>query len=155
MRSHVDPATSVGFALKRLQQTLRARMDAALAEHGLTSPLYAVLAVLAEEPGLSNAELARRSYVAAPTMLRMLDSLSRDGLVLRDDRSRERRSRGNTLTAEGRRRLTAASVPVQAFEELLVAQAAPEHVDVVMAWMHSCAERLDEQPDQVMVPGPS
>ena len=144
MRSHVDPARSMGFALKRLQQALRAQMDAALAGHGLTSPLYAVLAVLAEHPGISNAELARRSYVAAPTMLRMLDTLSRAGLVVRDDPSPERRSRGNALTATGHPRLEAAAVRVDRFEELLVAQAAPEDVEIVMTWLHACADRLDE-----------
>jgi DNA-binding MarR family transcriptional regulator len=135
----------MGFALKRLQQALRSRMDAALAEHGLSSPQYAVLALLAEHPGISNAELARRSFVAAPTMLRLLDGLSRAGLVARADRSPELRARGIALTAAGEQQLAASSAHVQHFEDLLRAQTAPEHVDIVMAWLRACAARLNER----------
>ncbi len=118
-------------------------MDAALAEHGLTAPLYAVLAMLGEHPGLSNAELARRSFVAPPTMLRMLNTLSQAGLIDRAEPTPEQRIRGNVLTTKGRQRLTASSTPVQQFEDLLVAQAEPGQLEIVMRWLHDCAEQLD------------
>src|ERR1700682_3664806 len=70
-----------------------------LAEYGLTSPQYAVLALLAEHPGISNAELARRSFVAAPTMLRILDALSQTGLITRAALSPEQRARRTILTS--------------------------------------------------------
>src|SRR3954465_12128686 len=109
MSSHVSPDHSMGFALKRLQQTLRSRMDAALAEYGLSSPQYAVLAMLAEHPGISNAELARRSFVAPPTMLRILDGLSQSGLITRAALSPEQRARRTILTNSGKKRLRGAS----------------------------------------------
>lgn len=143
MSSHVDPDHSMGFALKRLQQALRSQMDAALADYGLTSPQYAVLAMLAGHPGMSNAELARRSFVSAPTMLRILDALVRDGLITRAARTPEQRVRGNALTGTGRQQLEGASVHVQEFEELLRAEAAPDHIETIMAWMRACAERLN------------
>jgi DNA-binding MarR family transcriptional regulator len=144
MSSHVSPDHSMGFALKRLQQTLRSRMDAALAEYGLTSPQYAVLALLAEHPGLSNAELARRSFVAAPTMLRLLDALSQAGLIARAAPSPEQRVRRTVLTSGGKKRLAAASAHVQEFEDLLVAQANPVHVEIIMSWLRTCAEQLSD-----------
>jgi DNA-binding MarR family transcriptional regulator len=139
---HCDLSVSMGFALKRLQQTLRVRMDAALAPYGLTTPQYLVLALLAEEPGMSNSELARRSAVAAPTMLRILDALSQAGHISRADRSPERRARGTTLTPSGEQRLASAAGRVQRFEDLLVAQAAPEHADIIMTWLRACTEQL-------------
>ena len=135
----------MGFAIKRLQQTLRSRMDAALAQYGLTSPQYAVLALLAEHPGISNAELARRSFVAAPTMLRLLDSLSQAGLITRAAPSPEQRARGTVLTTAGKKRLSACSAHVQELEDLLVAQAGPDHIDVIMSWLHTCAEQLSDR----------
>lgn len=140
MRSHVNPEESLGFALKRLQQTLRSRMDASLAPHGLTTPQYSVLALLAEHPGISNAELARRSFVAAPTMLRILDALGAAGLIVRSQPSASLRSRGTVLTEVGRARLEAASGSVQGYEDILVSHA--DDYDVVMAWLRSCAESL-------------
>jgi DNA-binding MarR family transcriptional regulator len=120
-------------------------MDAALAEYGLTTPQYAVLALLGEHPGISNAELARRNFVAPPTMLRMLDALSQAGLIDRAAPSPEQRARGNVLTSMGKKRLAAASAQVQEFENLLVAQTDPDHVGIIMAWLRTCAEQLSNQ----------
>ncbi|HEY4019564.1 MAG TPA: MarR family winged helix-turn-helix transcriptional regulator [Pseudonocardiaceae bacterium] len=146
MSSHVHPNESIGFALKRLQQVLRTRMDATLATYALTTPQYAVLALLAEHPGTSNAELARRSFVAAPTMLRILDGLTEAGLITRADPAPEHRVRGTALTNLGRKRLTQASPHVQNFENLLLANAEPDHVDIIMKWLRVCADQLGEQP---------
>ena len=57
-----------GYLLKRAQAALHAAMAAALHEHGATLAQYAVLTALDEEPGLSNAELARRAFVTPQTM---------------------------------------------------------------------------------------
>jgi DNA-binding MarR family transcriptional regulator len=139
----VDPDHSLGFALKRLQQSLRSRMDASLAEHGLTTPQYAVLALLAEQPGLSNAELARQSFVAAPTMLRLLETLTRAGLVTRAEPTPNQRARGTRLTAAGESRLAAATARVQAFEDLLVGHADASHVPIIMDWLRTSADELE------------
>jgi DNA-binding MarR family transcriptional regulator len=48
---------------KRVQAGLRSGMDRALETKGLTTPQYAALSALERESGLSNAELARRSFV--------------------------------------------------------------------------------------------
>jgi DNA-binding MarR family transcriptional regulator len=143
MTSHVNPDQSIGFALKRLQQALRSRMDTALAVHGLSTPQYAVLALLAEHPGISNAELARRSFVAAPTMLRLLDGLSQAGLVTRAAPTPELRTRGTVLTDAGQQRLTAASGEVQEFEDLLVTQSGPA-TEIILTWLRDCAEHLND-----------
>lgn len=149
MLSHVDPEESLGFALKRLQQTLRGAMDAALDEHGLSTPQYLVLALLGEHPGSSNAELARLSFVSAPTMLRMVDSLNAAGLIepvsesARDHGPTGRR-RGYTLTAEGRRRTRTAAATVGWFEDVLVSSATPDHFEVILDWLTTCSDRLDK-----------
>lgn len=46
---------------------------------------------------MSNAELARRDFVAAPTMLRILDGLEQSGLVTRTAVSPEQRARQTVL----------------------------------------------------------
>jgi DNA-binding MarR family transcriptional regulator len=142
VHSHIDPDNSLGFALKVLHQNLRARMDAALAAYGLTTPQYLALALLAEHPGISNSELARRSAVTAPTMLRILDALDRADHITRNARSAEKRTRGIELTPSGAQRLAAAADRVQWFEELLRSRTSPEHVDIVLAWLHASAEAL-------------
>lgn len=145
MASHVDPEESLGFALKTLQQTLRSRMDAALAETGLTTPQYLVLGILKEHPGISNSELARRSAVAAPTMLKILDTLDRAGYVQRAERTPQLRTRGTRLTRTGRSRLTRASAKVAEFEGLL-RDVAGADAPAISAWLRTCTERLAGAP---------
>src|SRR6185437_4486943 len=118
---------SLGYQVKRLQQALRARMDGVLAEHGLTMPQYAVLAQLAERPGISNADLARLSFVTPPTMIRIVITLEELGLLSRVDRPAEGRARAAQLSSDGERRLAAASAGVPA----------------VMAWLTAAAEQLE------------
>lgn len=63
-------------------------IDEALKELKLTLPTYLVLSVLEEKcenPNLhfTNAELARRAHLTPQTMIRMLQSLEKDGLIKR------------------------------------------------------------------------
>ena len=133
----------MGYAVKRLQQALRARLDGVLARHGLTMPQYAVLALLAEQPGISNAELARLSFVTPPTMIRIVTTLEDLGLLTRVDRPTEGRARATALTAEGERRLKAAVGDVDAVEHILHDSASETDRPVIAAWLATAAERLE------------
>lgn len=73
----------LGYRLKRTQQALRGAFTAALAALGLTTQQFVALAMLDETPDLSNAELARRSFVAPQSMIRVMASLEAAGLVER------------------------------------------------------------------------
>src|SRR5262249_45217626 len=74
---------AIGYLLKSAQQSLRAAMDAALRDLGITTPQYAVLAFLEEAPGLSGAQLARRAFVTPQTMNRIVVHLQAAGLIER------------------------------------------------------------------------
>jgi DNA-binding MarR family transcriptional regulator len=132
----------MGYALKRLQQVLRSRMDGALAQFGLTAPQYAVLALVADKPGISNAELARRAFVTAPTMIRIVSGLEAAGLLTRAPDRRGGRLLAAQLTAEGQRRQQQASRHVDALEQLLHGATEPAHRAVVLAWLNEAADRL-------------
>jgi DNA-binding MarR family transcriptional regulator len=134
---------SLGYQVKRLQQALRARMDGVLAPHGLTMPQYAVLALLAERPGISNADLARLSFVTPPTMIRIVTTLEALGLLSRVDRPSEGRARAAQLSAEGERRLAAASASVDAVEAVLWGATTDTDRAAVVAWLTTAARRLE------------
>jgi DNA-binding MarR family transcriptional regulator len=95
-------ATRWGYLLKHVQADLRTRMDAALGDVGLTASQYAALANLEEAPGLSNAELARRSFVTPQTMVRIVTALEQRGLVVRTPRPGNARILDAELTRAGR-----------------------------------------------------
>jgi DNA-binding MarR family transcriptional regulator len=133
----------MGYAVKRLQQALRARMDGVLARHALTTPQYAVLALLGERPGISNADLARLSFVTPPTMIRIVTTLEDLGLVVRVDRPTEGRARAAQLTAEGQRRVRDAAHDVDEVERILRDSATDTDREIIVGWLDTVADRLE------------
>src|SRR3954471_3186270 len=78
-----DITEHVGYRLKRSAAALRGAMDRALREHGLTVPQYSCLELLDHQPGLSNAELARGTFVTRQSMNVVLRNLQDAGLITR------------------------------------------------------------------------
>lgn len=132
----------VGHVLKRVQQALRAAMDGALRQHGLSTPQYSVLQVLEEDPGLSGAALARRCFVTAQTANEMVGHLERSGLIERH-RSDDARVLRAYLTAEGRRLVQACDHLVAAVEERMVSRLSEKERRQLIQYLQQCAAALD------------
>ncbi|KUL71193.1 MULTISPECIES: MarR family winged helix-turn-helix transcriptional regulator [unclassified Streptomyces] len=115
-----DVLDHVGYRLKRAHAALRGAMDQALREHDLTVPQYACLEVLAARPGMSNADLARATFVTRQSMNVVLRGLQDQGLLTRPATVETGRARPASLTDEGMRRLTAAQKAVYAIETRMV-----------------------------------
>ena len=73
----------------------------------LTMSQYHLLEALADAGELNVGRVAEAAGVAAPTATRMLDSLERDGIVVRRPCPADRRAVTVTLTAKGARLVTA------------------------------------------------
>lgn len=97
-----------GNVIKRAEQALMAAKNAALRPLGLTVPQYAALFLLAEQPGLSGAELARRALVTPQTMSTVLANLERKGLIERSTHPIHTRIVEIRLTRPGAEVLSAA-----------------------------------------------
>lgn len=115
-----DLEQSVGYVLKQAATALRASMDAQLRPMQLTVPQYACLEVLGQRPGLSNAELARATFVTRQAMNGVLRGLQERGLVTRPDTAPHGRALPTQLTASGRHQLRAASTAVRAVERRML-----------------------------------
>ena len=110
----------VGYEVKRVQHALRLEMDEMLRGLGVTTPQYAALSVLAEEPGISNAALARRSFVTPQTMNQILVRLEAAGLIERRPHPEHGRVLQAFLTEEGERLRRDCATRVDAVEERMV-----------------------------------
>lgn len=115
-----DVREHVGYRLKQAHSALRGAMDQALRDHGLTVPQYACLEILAVQPGMSNAELARATFVTRQSMNVVLRGLQESGLLTRPDTAETGRARPAKLTGEGARRLRSAQADVYAIEARMV-----------------------------------
>lgn len=147
--SQVEPTLErrVGYIAKRLQQTLRAATDAALHEHGLTTPQYAALAALAEQPGLSNSELARRGFVTRQTMNEILVGLERAGLAERGHSPHGGRVQPAALTSAGKRVVRAADPAVIGVERQMLAGLGPEQETILLDLLRGCVDNLEQARD--------
>ena len=93
----------LSYLVGRLDRVLRRRLTAAVEPAGLTLPAYTALSVLRAQDGLSNAQLARRSYVSPQSMNETLQALEAMGLIKRRVDPDHARIRRTELTAKGRK----------------------------------------------------
>lgn len=128
--------------MARLDRALRREIDEAVRPHDLTLARYTALSVIARRDGLSNAQLARRSYITPQSMSQVITALEGDGLIERTPDRTHRRILRATLTAEGRRVLTACDNAVDALEEEMLAEVPPEDREALIAHLTSCVRRL-------------
>ena len=93
----------IGYVVGRLDRAIRREIGALVAPFGLTVPKYTALSILRDRPGLSNAQLARRSYVTPQSMNEVLRALEGDDLIVRSPAAHH----GRVVE------LTAGNLPVQ------------------------------------------
>jgi DNA-binding MarR family transcriptional regulator len=74
---------SLGFLVNQLGKKLAASFNERLAEYGLTTTQWGVLACLWGEDGLNQRELSRRSGIDPATLTEMLKRMEARGLVRR------------------------------------------------------------------------
>lgn len=134
---------AVGYVLKRAATALRSAMDNALRPLDLTVPQYSCLEVLAQRPGLSNAELARAVFVTRQSMNLVLRGLEDRGLVTRADSAPHGRALPSTLTEAGRAALTDASKAVRAVERRMLDALSSDRQQRLLADLQACVDALD------------
>jgi DNA-binding MarR family transcriptional regulator len=135
-----------GYLLKRAQQAIRKKMDASLKPLDLTTPQYSILSQLFEFPGLSNAELARKSFVAAQTMNLVVQGLEKRGLIRRKARENQGRIMTTDLTKEGRKLLAAANERVLAVEKEIFSELKPDEIETLSSLLRKVGENPDSIP---------
>lgn len=133
----------LGYVLWRAQQAQRAALYTALADIGLTPPQYAALKVLDDAPGISSAEVARRSFVSAQTMQAIVAGLERRGLLRREHRSGQGTMLAARLTDQGRAALAHAEGLARAVEEKQTAGLMDEERRLLIDLLLRCAEALE------------
>jgi len=90
-----------GVLLGQIARHWRARLDRRLSAFGLTDARWVTLLHLARSgDGLTQKDLAARVGVGGPTLVRTLDHLEREGLVMRVGDTQDRRSKTVHLTTK-------------------------------------------------------
>ena len=132
----------IGYLLKVTQQALHGAMERTLRDVGLTVSGYAALSLLAERPDLSNAELARRSFVTPQTMNELLQKLEVRGLIERRAHAVRGRILPFRLTPSGEALLTGGHQRVRAIEARMVADLTADEREHLRTALQCCRAAL-------------
>ena len=132
----------IGYLLRQAWHAFRGAMETALRAHGLNGAQYAVLSVLARDPGMSGAELARACNTTPQAINGVLATLEREQLVRRDPHPTHGRIRQVTLTPAGEERLAASTPAVRAVEARIEDDLSAREVAGIKDWLVAAATRL-------------
>jgi len=119
--------------LARAAHTLIQDFARELRGHGVSIPVWRVMAALAADPGQTVGALAEACLLQQPTMTKLLDRLARDGLVARTQDSRDRRVVRVALTPEGQAKAAGLAAATERYEvEVLARHPRAEAITAVL-----------------------
>lgn len=101
-KSQYHVTESTGYLIAMLGRLLSRSLNARLAKYGISHGQWPVLLMLWAEDGLSQIEISRRISVEPATMVRTINRMERDGLVVRRRSDVDLRQVSVFLTARGR-----------------------------------------------------
>lgn len=134
------------YLVKRLESAVRQNLDAVLSAQGLTTPQYAALSILGRQPGLSSAQLARRSFVTPQSMQVMVAAFVRGGLVERRPDPENQRILRMSLTDEGRTVLSRSQQAADQIERSMLAGLANARIRDFSETLQTCTRNLTGTP---------
>jgi DNA-binding MarR family transcriptional regulator len=120
-----QPQPSLTYVIGRVEQGVRRELRVRLGPLGCSVPDVTTLSVLRGRSGLSNAQLARRALTTPQSMIEVLASLERRGLVVRRADAANARIMRAELTDSGRRLLARADGVIAKLEDELLAAVSP------------------------------
>lgn len=139
-----EPRSDVGFALRHLMMTFRQMVDSTIRERGIeiSFPHVMVLKSLAREPGISGAQLARRTAVTAQSMNGLLRSMESTGMIVREKHPENRRTDCWFMTKTGLRRVTEAGEIADEIISRMLKSISKADATRLSELLHECAAAL-------------
>jgi DNA-binding MarR family transcriptional regulator len=107
--------------LHRAQQLAADWFTRKAGDDGVTLRQFALLAAIAEKPGQSQTDLVRATGVDRSTLADMISRMEKRGWVSRKTAAKDARAKSVTLTASGRKTLSAATPFAQGADEAVLA----------------------------------
>jgi DNA-binding MarR family transcriptional regulator len=141
-----EPRSNVGFALRKLMQTFRQLVDSTIRARGMeiSFPHFMVLKTLAQEPGLSGAQLARRTSVTAQSMNGLLRGMESTGMIVREKHPENRRTDAWFMTRSGLRQVTEAGEIADEIINRMLAAISKADATRLAELLNECATALQD-----------
>ena len=138
-----DAEPRLSYVIGRVERVLRRRITAAVEPSGLTLPAYTALSVLRVQDGLSNAQLARHSFVTPQSMSEVLTLLVERGYVRRRAEPGHGRVIRMELTKAGSRALERCDLAVDDVEREMLGGLDADEASALRDVLIRCGRALD------------
>ncbi len=131
------------YLVKQLEMLLRSRMEPIARSVSLTVPQYTALSILYAHPGISSAELARRTFVSAQAANELVNALHGRGLILRRPSTDHAKILKLRLSKKGEQLLASCAAQMQRLEEMMLSALESEDAQTFHNGLRSCIKALD------------
>ena len=135
-----------GYLVKCAESVIHLALEKIVTKQGLGIPHYVILRLLAETPGLPNAELARKAFVTPQSMNEVLKQLEASGLVERQQRPSNARILNAHLTRAGKKKWRSVDDGVQELEERLLQGLTQDEVRVLNRSLETIIRNMTSTP---------
>jgi DNA-binding MarR family transcriptional regulator len=132
----------LSYLIGRLDRAVRRQLDDGLRPHDVTTLQYTTLSVLRSRTDLTNARLARRSFMTPQSMSEVLNTLEGKGLIRRRSDPDHGRLRRVELTERGLEVLRACDLVVDDIEDVMLSQLSGTKREDLRSALTSCVRLL-------------
>lgn len=143
MNTFTTPRARFGIQFSMIARQWRRVMQSYLASIGLTDTTWVPLVHLSECDGITLKALALRVGVDSSSLVRIIDSLERDGLVERRRDAADGRAKQIVLTKNGEERVAGIRSELSRFEESLLKDVSDDEIEVLNAAFAHLQQVLD------------
>lgn len=144
MTTMTTPRARFGLQFSLIARQWRRVMQTHLASIGLTDTTWVPLVHLSEcEDGITLKALALRVGVGGSSLVRIIDSLERDGLIERKRDAADGRAKQIVLTPAGQSRVDCIRNELSRFEETLLIDLSDDELEAMAGAFERLQKRLD------------
>ena len=145
-RKMTKPAVKpITLLLRQIQGATRRATEEALRDSNLTAAQANVLTELAYGQPRSNAELARLHSVTPQSMVEILASLERGGLISRSAKPNQGRAMPAELTQEGHSQLLSVHLAMRQVEQRLLNSLSPADISQLRKLLEACLTGIERE----------
>jgi DNA-binding MarR family transcriptional regulator len=134
----------IAMGLRAAYWSMHRQTNAHLAPQGATAEQFVVLALLAEQDGITQQELGRRATSDPNTIRAMLVLLEQRGLVSRRPHPTDGRARCVTLTRKGRQAYEKWQAQIEPLQDRLLDLFLSDEAADLVGFLHGIAEAMAE-----------
>ncbi|MFD0985875.1 MarR family winged helix-turn-helix transcriptional regulator [Methyloligella solikamskensis] len=131
----------IGYLLRQAANAYETHLSRILRDLAVTPPQFSVMTMIAAYPGVSNADIARLTFLTPQTVSVIIGNLMKAGVVARRPHAIHGRIQQLELTESGKKLLDAAKARVKAVDAELIQDLSSADEKVLRRWLTSASSR--------------